>query len=348
MSKPKSRESRSIAAEPTPDGLADAVRAGDRRALARAITLVESTRPDHREQAETLLAELMPATGGAARLGVSGAPGVGKSTFIEAFGAHVIEAGHRIAVLAIDPSSKRSGGSILGDRTRMETLARNPSAFIRPTPAGDTLGGVGRRTREALLLCEAAGYDIVLVETVGVGQSETAVAEMTDMFVLLLQPGGGDELQGIKKGVIELADLLLINKADGDLAAEAMRSAAEYRAALHLLRPASPTWSPTVKTCSSLTGDGVAEAWDIIRDYMAKMTGAGEIGRRRAAQSIDWFWSEIGTGLTAAFKRHPGVRRRLPEIEAEVAAGRSPPATAARELVESFLSGKIGAARPYP
>jgi len=249
------------------DDLVAGLRGGDRRALAQAITLVESTHPDHRVQAEDLLAQLLPATGGALRLGITGVPGVGKSTFIEAFGAHLIDAGRRVAVLAVDPSSQVNRGSILGDKTRMAELARNPAAFIRPSPAGQTLGGVARRTREAMLVCEAAGFDVVIVETVGVGQSETAVAEMADVFVLLLQPGGGDELQGFKRGIMELADLFVITKADGELEAAAARAAAEYQGALGLLRPgrgdgtASPDWRPPVLQCSAVTGSGIPEVW---------------------------------------------------------------------------------------
>lgn len=232
--------------------LAQRVLAGDRRALARAITLIESRRPDHQEQAERLLARLLPQTGRAIRLGITGTPGAGKSTFIEAFGRHLIAQGHKIAVLAVDPSSQRSGGSILGDKTRMQALAQAPEAFVRPSPAGGTLGGVARRTREAALACEAAGYGVIVIETVGVGQSETAVADMVDCFALLLAPGGGDELQGIKRGIIELADLVLVNKADGDLLPAAERARADHQAALHLLRPATHVWTPEVLTCSAL------------------------------------------------------------------------------------------------
>ena len=235
-----------------PDGLAGRVLAGDRRALARAITLVESTRADHRAAAEALLTQVLPHSGQAVRLGITGVPGGGKSTFIEAFGLFLISQGHRVAVLAVDPTSRRSKGSILGDKTRMEELSRAPEAFIRPSPAGRTLGGVARRTREAMLVCEAAGFDVVIVETVGVGQSETAVADMVDMFLLLLQPGSGDELQGFKRGIMELADLVVVNKADGELAPAAERAAAEYRGALQFLRPASKSWKPEVMKCSSL------------------------------------------------------------------------------------------------
>jgi len=324
-------------AAPTPEALAEGVLAGNRRALARAITLIESARADHRREAEALLTRLLPATGRSIRLGISGAPGVGKSTFIESFGRHVIEQGHRIAVLAVDPSSRVSGGSILGDKTRMTELARDERAFIRPSPAGSSLGGVARRTREALLACEAAGFDVVVIETVGVGQSETAVADMVDMFVLLLMPGGGDELQGIKRGIVELADLLLINKADGELAAVAGRTAAEYRHALRLLRPASAAWTPPVLTCSGLTGDGVPAVWEAVERYRSALSATGEIARRRAAQARAWLWTELSESLMATLKAHPGVAERLPLLEEEVAAGRITPSAAAETLLQVYL-----------
>jgi LAO/AO transport system kinase len=317
--------------------LADLIRAGDRRALARGITLVESTRADHREQTSELLDLLLPDAGDSIRIGITGVPGVGKSTFIEAFGAHVIDRGHRVAVLAVDPTSRRSGGSILGDKTRMEELARNESAFIRPSPAGGTLGGVARRTREAMLLCEAAGFDVIFVETVGVGQSETAVADMTDMFLLLLLPGGGDELQGLKRGIVEMADLVLVNKDDGDLADAARRAAAEYSGALHLLGAGTPDWPVPVATCSALTGKGIGEAWRLVEDFHAAMEPAGAIAARRAGQAREWMWSEIREGLIATLKSNRGVAMRLPELEAEVAAGRITPTAAARGLLEAFL-----------
>lgn len=316
--------------------LADGVAAGDRRSLARAITLVESTRADHRAAAEELLERLTPLTGKSIRLGISGVPGVGKSTFIERFGKEVIGGGHKLAVLAVDPSSKRSGGSILGDKTRMEELSRNPSAFIRPSPAGVTLGGVARRTREAMLVCEAAGFDVILVETVGVGQSETAVAEMTDMFLLLLLPGGGDELQGLKKGIVELADMILVNKADGDLVETARRSVAEYTSALRMLRPASPNWTVPVQSCSARTGDGIAEAWSRIEAFRDALGASGEIARRRSAQALDWLWTEVGEGLIAALKAHPEIVADLPDLERKVASGSLPPTIAARKLIGLF------------
>ncbi|HLI11067.1 MAG TPA: methylmalonyl Co-A mutase-associated GTPase MeaB [Alphaproteobacteria bacterium] len=316
--------------------LAAAVAAGDRRALARAITLVESTREDHRARAEALLERLMPAVGRSIRLGISGVPGVGKSTFIEAFGLYVIGEGHRLAVLAVDPSSKRGGGSILGDKTRMERLAVSPAAFIRPSPAGGTLGGVARRTREAMLVCEAAGFDIVLVETVGVGQSETAVADMVDMFVLLLLPASGDELQGIKRGIMELADLLVVNKSDGELAAAANRAAADYRRALQLIMPASPNWRTPVIQCSAVTGSGIAAVWQAVARYREALGASGEIAARRASQARAWLWSELSEGLLAALRRQPEIAAELDGIEAAVAAGRLSPAAAARRLLARF------------
>lgn len=317
--------------------LADLIRADDRRALARGITLVESTRADHRAQAGELLDLLLPHAGDSIRVGITGVPGVGKSTFIEAFGAHVIDRGHRVAVLAVDPTSRKSGGSILGDKTRMEELARSDAAFIRASPAGETLGGVARRTREAMLLCEAAGFDVIFIETVGVGQSETAVADMTDMFLLLLLPGGGDELQGLKRGIVEMADMVLVNKDDGDLADAAQRAAAEYSGALHLLGAGTPDWPVPVATCSALTGKGIGEAWQQVETFRATMEPSGAIARRRAAQACEWMWSEIREGLMSTLKASRGVARRLPELEAEVAAGRITPAAAARKLLEAFL-----------
>jgi LAO/AO transport system kinase len=321
------------------DPLLKPLLAGDRRALAQAITLIESTRADHRERADSLLAELLPHTGQkggkSVRLGITGVPGVGKSTFIERFGLFLIERGRSLAVLAIDPSSKRGGGSILGDKTRMEELSRNQSAFIRPSPAGATLGGVARRTREAMLLVEAAGFDTVLVETVGVGQSETAVADMVDMFIVLLLPAGGDDLQGIKRGVIELADLIVVNKADGDLKATARRSVADYRHALRMLRSPTAGWTPEVTSASALTGDGVAEVWATVERFNAAV-GAQGIARRRAAQARDWMWNEVGETLLAELRKHPEVKRLVPGLEREVEAGKSTPAAAARRMLEAF------------
>ncbi len=323
------------AATPDPDALATEVAAGSRRALARAITLVESRRPDHRAAADILLASLMPRTGAAVRVGISGAPGVGKSTFIEAFGLFLIARGHRPAVLAIDPSSPVTGGSILGDKTRMERLSRDARAFIRPSPAAGTLGGVAQRTREAALVCEAAGFDVVVVETVGVGQSEVAVADMVDLLLLLLPPGGGDELQGIKKGIVEIADIVVVNKADGDLAAAASRAAAEYRAAIRLLRPAHAGWTVPVLEVSALAESGLDRVWEEIGRFRATL-GDTRLAERRARQSVAWMWREIESGLRAELTADPGVARALPRLEADVAAGRASPMAAAREILAGF------------
>lgn len=314
--------------------LAESIRKGDRRALARAITLVESTRPDHRTAASELLELLMPHTGNSVRIGISGAPGVGKSTFIEALGNHVIEAGHQVAILAVDPSSAISGGSILGDKTRMETLSRRDEAYIRPSPAGTTLGGVTRRSRETLLLCEASGFDVIIVETVGVGQSETKVADMTDMFVLLLQPGSGDQLQGIKRGIMELADLVLVNKSDGDLKALATQAASEYREALHLLRPRTADWTVEVQTCSALENTGVSEAWDIMSRYQEALASGNLLTPRRAEQALAWFWSEVQDSLLTDLHADPDVAKHVPDLEAAVASGALPAGKAAQRLLE--------------
>ena len=290
------------------DPLLEPLLAGDRRALAQAITLIESTRSDHRERADALLGALLPHAGKSVRLGITGVPGVGKSTFIERFGLSLLEQGRSLAVLAIDPSSKRGGGSILGDKTRMEELSRRHGAFIRPSPAGATLGGVARRTRETMLLVEAAGFDTVIVETVGVGQSETAVSDMVDMFIVLLLPAGGDDLQGIKRGVIELADLIVVNKADGDLLATARRSASDYQHALRMLRSPTAGWTPEVTTASALTGEGVAEVWQVIGRFM-KAVGEKGVARRRADQARAWMWNEVGETLLAELRKHPGVKK---------------------------------------
>lgn len=319
-----------------PGELADRVRGGDRRALARAITLIESTRPEDREHANELLGLLSPHANRSIRVGISGVPGVGKSTFIEALGNHVIDAGHKVAVLAVDPSSALSGGSILGDKTRMETLSRKLEAFIRPSPAGRTLGGVTRHTRETMRIVEAAGFDVVIVETVGVGQSETAVAEMTDMFLLLLLPGGGDELQGIKRGIVELADMIVVNKADGDLARAAQRSAADYRGALGFLHPRHPDWTVPVETCSALEGAGIAEIWQTIVDYRAAMTANGEFEKTRAAQAKAWLWSEVSETLLEALRRDEDVGKEVAALEQAVAEGRTSPWVAAQRLVAAF------------
>jgi LAO/AO transport system kinase len=326
---------------PTPslETLAQRVRAGDRRALARAITLIESRRPDHQEQAERLLERLLPATGKAIRLGISGTPGAGKSTFIEALGRHLIEQGHQIAVLAVDPSSRRSGGSILGDKTRMQRLAQAPEAFIRPSPAGGTLGGVARRTREAALVCEAAGFDVIVIETVGVGQSEGAVAEMVDCFLLLLAPGAGDELQGIKRGVVELADLVVINKADGELLAAARRAKADYAAALQLLRPPTPAWTPEVLACSALQEEGIDAVWQAVRRQRGALEDGGELAAKRARQSRSWLLAEMQAALAEALRADPPTAELMAGLEDAVGAGRLLPPQAARELIARFRAG---------
>lgn len=318
------------------ESLAQGVLAGQRRAVARAITLIESTRADHRDAAEALLQQLLPHTGGSVRLGITGVPGAGKSTFIEAFGLHVVERGHRLAVLAVDPSSPRSGGSILGDKTRMEELSRDERAFIRPSPSSCTLGGVARRTREAMLVCEAAGFDVIVVETVGVGQSETAVADMVDMFLLLLVPGGGDELQGIKKGIVELADAIIVNKADGDLAVAAQRAARDYMNALHLLAPANAGWTVPVLTCSALEQSGIDTVWRAVGAYGEAMNASGQFLRRRSVQAHAWMWNEVSETLMQALRDDPRVGAMLPGLETDVAAGRVAPGRAARQLVKAF------------
>ncbi|MBT3797328.1 MAG: methylmalonyl Co-A mutase-associated GTPase MeaB [Porticoccaceae bacterium] len=316
--------------------LADQVRAGDRRALAKAITLVESTREDHREEASTLLEALMPYSGDSIRLGISGAPGAGKSTFIEVFGNHIIEQGHSVAVLAVDPSSAVTGGSILGDKTRMETLAFAEKAFVRPSPAGKTLGGVTRRTRESMLICEAAGFDVILVETVGVGQSETAVADMADMFLLLLSPSGGDELQGIKRGIMELADLVLVNKADGDQSAAAAQTQSDYRSAIHFMKSRFDHWQPPVMTCSALKNQGIEDVWDKVTEFSLALSAKGQLAKLRAQQSKAWMWSETAESLIADLKADPNVKNLVPDLEAAVLEGTLPATIAAQRLVESY------------
>jgi LAO/AO transport system kinase len=319
--------------------LEEAVRSGDRRAVARAITLLESTRPDHAEAGQRLLEALVPDTGGAVRLGVTGPPGVGKSTFIEALGLSLIEAGHRVAVLAVDPSSPVTGGSILGDKTRMEQLARRPESFIRPSPSGGSLGGVAHRTREGMLVCEAAGYDVVIVETVGIGQSEVAVAGMVDFFLVLLQPGSGDELQGIKKGVLELADGLVVNKADGELVDAAERARAEYRQALQLLRPLSPSWQPQVLAASAKTGEGIDAVWQMVLAQREALGATGEAEQRRREQARAWMWSLVEQGLLREFRAHPAVAATIPRLERDVEALQATPAAAARALLAAFRGG---------
>ncbi|MDR3467551.1 MAG: methylmalonyl Co-A mutase-associated GTPase MeaB [Xanthobacteraceae bacterium] len=318
--------------------LVDNIRGGHRAALARAITLIESRRHDHQASARELVQALLPATGHAIRVGITGSPGVGKSTTIDALGMELIGRGHRVAVLAVDPSSARTGGSILGDKTRMARLSAEPNAFIRPSPAAGTLGGVAARTREAMLLCEAAGFDVVLVETVGIGQSETAVCDMTDFFLALMLPGAGDELQGIKKGLVELADMIAINKADGDNLARARAAAAEYHAALHILAPRSAHWAPPVVTYSALTGDGIAQLWQKVLDHRAAMTASGEFAARRRDQQVKWMWAILEDWLKAKLRAEPAVRAKVRETEAAVAAGRVSPALAADTLLDLLQS----------
>ncbi|MDI3471001.1 MAG: methylmalonyl Co-A mutase-associated GTPase MeaB [Pseudolabrys sp.] len=312
--------------------LAAGIRAGDRATLARAITLIESTRADHRKAAHRLVQELLPATGQAMRLGITGAPGTGKSTTIDALGTYLTGQGRKVAVLAVDPSSTRTGGSILGDKTRMGRLGVDPNAFIRPSPSSGTLGGVAAKTRETMLICEAAGYDVVIVETVGIGQSETAVADMTDFFLALMIAGAGDELQGIKKGVVELADMIAVNKADGDNVARARRAAADYRAALNILMPRSPNWSPPVVTYSALTGSGVPDLWTRIMSYRDKTTASGELAARRREQQVKWMWSMLEERMMARLRSDPAVRARLRQAEAAVAAGQLAPTLAVEEI----------------
>jgi len=316
-----------------PELLADEVLAGDRRALARAITLVESSRTEHRAAAERLLTRLTPYAGNSRRLGITGAPGVGKSTFIDALGMVAIAQGCKVAVLSVDPSSQLTGGSILGDKTRMQKLTRDGAAFVRPSPAGGTLGGVHRRTRESMLLVEAAGYDVVIVETVGIGQSETAVAGMTDVFLLLILPGGGDELQGIKRGVVEMADFVLVNKADGELRSVAEKSVADYANALRYLRPRTSNWQVPVQTCSALTGDGIAEIWQQVCGYHTDLLADGELPVRRAAQSRTWLWTELSECLLASLRENAAVNALLPDIERRVEQGELAPTVAARQLL---------------
>jgi len=320
------------------EALERGVRGADRKAVARAITLVESSRPDHLGVATDLLERLAPAPGQALRIGLSGAPGVGKSTFIEALGTLLLARGYRLAVLAVDPSSAVSGGSILGDKTRMERLAADPRAYIRPTPAGASLGGVARRTRETIRIVEAAGFDLVIVETVGVGQSEAAVAAMTDLFVLLLAPGAGDELQGIKRGVAELAHLAFVNKADGELAATARRTAAEYRGAFRMLAGSGTGWKVEVHACSALTGAGIAEAWERIERYRDWCETTGARSRRRDAQAREWLWSEIAARVRATIESREALKRLVETAEEDVAAGRTSAAAAARRVVSATFA----------
>ncbi len=312
--------------------LAKKIRAGDRAALARAITLVESKKPEHRAEAQELLRALLPFTGKAIRVGITGAPGVGKSTTIDVLGTFLTERGKRVAVLAVDPSSVRTGGSILGDKTRMQKLAAEERAFVRPSPAAGTLGGVAARTRETMLLCEAAGYDVVLVETVGIGQSEIAVAGMTDTFLALMLPGAGDELQGIKKGLLELVDVVAVNKADGDNLSRAKAAAASLKAALHIL--ASGAEAPPVLTYSALAGEGIAELWHAIEVHREKLAKKGGLDAKRREQQVRWMWSLIETRIQERLRSDPKLKAKLPALESAVKEGKLPPALAADEIAK--------------
>jgi LAO/AO transport system kinase len=317
-----------------------AVHAGDRTLLSRAITLIESTHPDHQAQAQEVLQALLPTTGGARRIGVTGVPGVGKSTFIDAFGTFLTGQGHKVAVLAVDPSSTRTGGSILGDKTRMGRLATDPLAFVRPSPSGGTLGGVARMTRETMLLCEAAGFWVIFVETVGVGQSETMVAGMVDLFLALMLPGAGDELQGIKKGLLEIADLIAVNKADGDNLLRAQQAVTYYRAALRIIEPESPAWRPSVWTVSALTGAGLPELWQEIERHRTALETAGELAAKRRRQKVAWMWSMLEARLMGALRADPAVRALLPELEQAVVAGTVTATLAVEQVLAAFGAGQ--------
>jgi GTPase len=319
---------------PTLDELADGILAGNRALLARGITLVESKNPAHKREAQDLLLKLLPKTGGAHRVGITGVPGVGKSTFIEAFGTTLCTSGKKVAVLAVDPSSSRTGGSILGDKTRMGALSVNPDAYIRPSPAGSTLGGVSAMTRETMLLCEAAGFDVILVETVGVGQSETVVADMVDFFLVLMLPGAGDELQGIKKGILEIADMICVNKADGPNGPRrAQMAAREYKTALQIMTPASPNWTPPVAVCSGLNNIGLDEIWSHLENHRDVMGRSGEFDERRQGQQIRWMYQMIEDRLLAQVHDNPQISVRLKALEQDISEGKTTPALAVEEIM---------------
>ena len=317
----------------------DGVLAKNRRIVAKTITLIESSLPSHQEMAKAIVDALLPHTGKAVRIGITGVPGVGKSTYIESFGLQLVKQSHRVAVLAVDPSSSKSGGSIMGDKTRMERLSLEQQAFIRPSPSGGTLGGVTRRTRETMIVCEAAGFDIIIVETVGVGQSETTVASMVDFFLVLMLAGAGDELQGIKKGVLELADAIAINKADGNNIEHARKAKIEYEKALNLLTPSSKIWSPPVLTCSAVTLDGIDEIWQTILDHRKKLESSGELADKRRKQALDWMWALVEEGLRDRFYRNSDVEKSLPQIIKAIEKGKTAPTNAAYTLLNLHDQG---------
>lgn len=319
-----------------PEQFIQGVLSGDRRMLAKTITLIESSLPSHQALSRTILDRLLPYTGKAIRLGISGIPGSGKSTFIESLGTLLTHQGHRVAVLAVDPSSKRSGGSVLADKTRMEKLAANPAAFIRPSPSGSTLGGVALKTRETAFVCEAAGFDVIIIETVGVGQSETTVASMVDFFLVLLIAGAGDELQGLKKGILELVDAVVINKADGDNIAKALEAQRAYASAMHFLVPSTPTWTPPVLTCSAREMKGIDAIWETVLEHRKKLTATGELEEKRRHQAIEWMWSIIDDGLKERFRGNPAVKKYINKISREVKNGLLLPTTAAQNLLDLF------------
>jgi LAO/AO transport system kinase len=318
------------------DQYVSGVLSGDRAVIARAITLIESRNPDHQSMAQDMIVQLLPHSGNAHRVGITGVPGVGKSTFIDALGTDLTEKGHRVAVLAVDPTSSRTGGSILGDKTRMEKLSRDDKAFIRPSPASGTLGGVTRTTRETMIICEAAGFDSILVETVGVGQSETAVSEMVDFFLVLTIAGAGDELQGIKRGVLELADMIAVNKADGDNKQRAARAAGEYANAMHLMTPASPNWTPPVVQCSGLHRIGLVELWEQVVQHRDRLTETGELEATRRDQILRWMWAMVEDRLMTSLRTDPGVASGIGALEQDVAAGRLTPTMAADRILKTF------------
>jgi len=318
------------------DDIVNGVLSGNRAMLARAITVLESSNPKHQEAAKDLLLRVLPYAGKSHRIGITGVPGVGKSTFIEAFGCQVIDAGHRVAVLAVDPTSPLHGGSILGDKTRMEQLSIREEAFIRPSPSGGTLGGVTRTTRQIMVVCEAAGYDVILVETVGTGQSEVAVSDMTDFFLVLMLPGAGDELQGIKKGVLEIADMIVVNKADSGNELRAKQASQHYKNALHIMQPRSPNWSPPVVMCSALQKTGLDSIWSKLTDHKDKLTASGELEDKRQNQRLKWMWSMIQDRLITDLRTHPNVVERLPRIERELLDGQLTVTLAAEEILNTF------------